>query len=115
MVASTWDDIIESATKTGGEIIDSAMDVQKTALLGNEYDERVRSALRNVLQRLGARVDPAEFGMGGSQELLVARVHVRDRLLAVQVETYVGLSISGDAALVDQVALLVRTELEDKR
>ena len=86
------------------------MSITKTIVLGDEYDDEVRTTLMRVLQNLGARVSPEQSGVGGSQEFSSYRAELRGELLVIEAETYVGLSLSGPAHLVDEVAATIRRE-----
>ena len=83
----------------------------KRITLGPEYDAHLRSTLKNVLVELGAALSSSEWGVVGSQELEQLEVEVGGSKLAVEAETYVGLSILGEPSLVDHIAQLVRARL----
>jgi hypothetical protein len=81
---------------------------QVTTVLGDEFDDSLREKLTDVLRKLGAT--PSNGGnrfIVGSQELEMVDVIVGGRNLHVEAETYIGLSISGPADLVEQVRRLV--------
>ena len=82
----------------------------KTICLGNEYDDRLREALVEVLRAMGAvALDGAPFwGVGGSQVVEIERLEIDGRPLSIEAETYMGLSIVGEAELVEEVARRVR-------
>jgi hypothetical protein len=84
---------------------------EKTIVLGDEYDERLRAAVLGVLEQLGVSAALHEHGLGGSQELETLTVEIGDKRLVVEAETYVGLSVRGDAALVEKVESMVRERL----
>jgi len=70
-------------------------------VLGDEFDDALRSRLLSMLQALDARVvGPERRAIGGSQELEELDVLVNGQLLHVEAETYMGLSITGPAELV---------------
>jgi hypothetical protein len=83
----------------------------KTIVLGDEYDARLRDALRAALVELGARTGDRSWGVGGSQEIQQLDVAIGERTLHVESETYIGLTIRGDAELVDRVADLVKRRM----
>jgi hypothetical protein len=76
----------------------------KTVILGTEFDEPLRSILPEVMRELGARTLNTSWGVGGSQELATAKAEIRGKVVDVESETYVGLSITGDDDLVDEIA-----------
>lgn len=79
-----------------------------TLILGDEYDDALRERLMAVLRQLGAQAQgPTQAGMAGSQELLTLDLLVQGQPLRVESETYVGLSISGPADLLERVRALV--------
>jgi hypothetical protein len=79
-----------------------------TATLGDEYDHDLRARLLDVLRKLGASIQhPADWSIAGSQELEEFTVVVDGQALRVEVETYVGLSISGPTDLVTKIRNLV--------
>lgn len=79
----------------------------KTIVLGPEYDEHLRSALRAALRALGARGLDHQWGTAGSQELEVFEAQVGNERLVIEAETYVGLSVTGPSDLVDTVEAMV--------
>jgi len=80
-------------------------------LLGDEYDDELREVVLDVLREMGALPTSEDWTVGGSQELEARSLEVGDRVIHVEAETYVGLSISGDSSLVRDVAARVRTRL----
>jgi hypothetical protein len=80
---------------------------QKKIILGDEYDEALRDVLMIVLKKMGGRPQSKEWGVGGSQELRTLKVGIGDCALLVESETYIGLSITGDEALVEEIAAAV--------
>ena len=79
------------------------MKLEKTVVLGTEYDDELRDALRDVLIEMGGNVQGSEWTMGGSQELDSAAVRFGEELIIVESETYVGLSITGPEDLVNRI------------
>ncbi|WP_140419907.1 hypothetical protein [Achromobacter denitrificans] len=84
---------------------------KKTIILGDEYDEALRDALRIVLVRNGAVGINKFFGVGGSQEVETLEVRIGDDLITIEAETFVGLTITGSSAAVDSLALQVKQRL----
>lgn len=86
-----------------------------TKVLGAEYDQRIRDALRDTLIALGANKRHEQRGVAGSQDVEVSELEIRGRSLLVDSETYVGLSVTGDADLVELVATEVAKRLAAKQ
>jgi hypothetical protein len=84
---------------------------EKKICLGDEYDNRLREALMVVLLEMDASVHKQMHGIGGSQEVEISQANINGRRLAIEAETYIGLSISGDDELVDEIARRVRGRL----
>jgi hypothetical protein len=80
-------------------------------VLGDEYDEELRSTVVDVLRELGAQRRQRSAGVGGSQEVETLSFRVGEREIVVEAETYMGLSISGDPSLVNDVERRVRDRL----
>lgn len=76
----------------------------KTLVVGPEFDEGLLNDLRKLLKSMGAEPRDADWAMGGSQELDSMKFDLRGQQILVESETYVGLSVTGPAALVDQIA-----------
>ena len=81
--------------------------MKKKLVLGDEYDDALRHALMDCLAELGANVAARQWGLGGSQIIDTTKVSLGKDLLVVEAETYVGLSITGEARVVDRVAGLL--------
>lgn len=81
---------------------------QSSVVLGDEFDDFLRGKLVDVLRKLGAvSLRGSDRSVVGSQDLEELDVVIDGRNLHVEAETYVGLSISGPADLVEQVRQLV--------
>lgn len=85
--------------------------MHKTVILGSEYDEAVWQALKSVLKDLGGTVQDSSWGVGGSQELTSADVIIGGERITVESETYVGISVSGDSELADQIQAAITSRL----
>jgi hypothetical protein len=81
--------------------------VKKKLVLGDEYDDALRQALMDCLAALGAEIAARQWGLGGSQIIETTKVALGKDLLVVEAETYVGLSISGEARVVDRIAAIL--------
>lgn len=82
--------------------------------LGAEHDEKLFSSLKEVLSSLDAIELDSSWGVGGSQELSEWKIKIGDEILEIESETYIGLSISGEAGLVRRIASLVKQNAETK-
>lgn len=79
-----------------------------TTILGDEFDDDLRSKLMDVLRHMGATPIDSTRSLGGSQDLEELDVVVVDgRSVHVEAETYVGLSISGPRDLVERIHQMV--------
>jgi hypothetical protein len=78
--------------------------VKKKLILGDEYDDDLRHTLMAELAALGATIEGHQWGLGGSQIIQTTKLRLGKDSLVVQSETYVGLSLSGPARIVDRVA-----------
>ncbi len=76
-------------------------------MLGSEYDDALRQALMDCLASLGADIAARQWGLGGAQIIETMKISLGRDLIVVEAETYVGLSISGDARVVERVARLM--------
>lgn len=81
--------------------------MKKKLILGNEYDEALRHALMDALATLGGNIEAHQWGLGGSQIIQTMKVLLGKDLLVVESETYVGLSLFGEARLVDRVTAML--------
>jgi hypothetical protein len=82
--------------------------LSKTVVLGREYDRDLRDVVIGVLREQGATSRDSSWGVAGSQELATLEADLDGHTIVVEAETYIGLSITGEADLVDRLAALVR-------
>jgi len=59
------------------------------------------------LSRGVANIAARQWGLGGSQIIETTKLSLGKDLLVVEAETYVGLSITGEARVVDRVAAML--------
>ena len=78
--------------------------MKKKLVLGNEYDDALRHAVMECLAAWGAQIAARQFGLGGARIIETTKLSLGKELLVVEAETYVGLSITGEARIVDRVA-----------
>ena len=74
-----------------------------TTTLGAEFDAMLRGRAVSILKTLGAKKRGGWWGVGGSQEIARTEFVWRGHEVALEDETYVGLTLSGPSELVDQV------------
>jgi hypothetical protein len=79
----------------------------KTIILGDEFDEKLKYRLIDKLKSMGANPLSSDWGIAGSQELDSLSVQIGGDVVNIESETFVGLSISGRDALVDEIARMV--------
>ena len=82
--------------------------MEKTAILGKEYDVALRQTLRDILHELSGITVEESWGVGGSQEVGSVQVRIGSEIITAEAETYAGLSIAGESGLVDRIAAAVR-------
>jgi len=82
--------------------------MRKVVNIGKEHDETVFRVLKEVLTIEGAEEVAYNYGVGGSQEIQVWEFRIGDETLGATAETYVGLSIEGDANTVTRIADAVK-------
>jgi hypothetical protein len=78
--------------------------MRKTIVLGAEFDENLRRTLVQLMRELGATTLDSDWSLVGSQDVASAKLEVRGRIIEVVSETYMGLSITGDEADVNEIA-----------
>ena len=76
----------------------------RTIRLGDEYDQRLRRALAEALQDMRGLPGEKSFGVGGSQEVDRMEVAIAGRRVTIEAETYMGLSVTGEEAIVEELA-----------
>jgi hypothetical protein len=86
----------------------------KSVVLGDEWDESLRREVIGVLRELGATFSPHECGHAGSQELEVLEAIVGDQCVRVEAETYIGLTVSGPAELIDRLQHMLSERIEGR-
>jgi hypothetical protein len=80
----------------------------KPVVIGDETDDDLRGKLLAVLKDLGAVQKSSERGVGGSQEIETTVFEVKGKKLVVEAETYEGLSLTGDKALVEDIQARIK-------
>ena len=85
--------------------------VERTICLGEEHDQPLRQALLAVHREMGGLVDERMLGVGGSQEVETVEVVLGGNPVRIEAETYVGVSITGEETLVEEIAKRVGARL----
>jgi hypothetical protein len=78
-------------------------------ILGAEFDSALFQRLVEVVNAAGGQMSEASYGVGGSQEVITYDVVLPSGKLVATSETYVGLSIRGPAAIVQEIRLAVQS------
>jgi hypothetical protein len=84
----------------------------KTIVLGDEHDSHLRSILGKVMRDMDAKTLEEKWGVGGSQEVETVKLELRGKIIVLESETYIGLSITGDEHDLDEVAKQVAEMLK---
>lgn len=71
--------------------------------IGSETNDDLRRRLKVALRRLGARRVFNWWGLGGSQEIDRQQHDLLGGRLTVEIETYIGITLIGDEAIVERV------------
>lgn len=79
-----------------------------TVILGEEHNEALHRTLGQVLRDLDAEIGPETWVVVGSQDISSWEAVVQGQRLSIESETYMGLSITGEQALVQMIAESVR-------
>lgn len=85
--------------------------MSKTVCLGGEFDPALRSSLREVLEEYGVTGDGAWWTVGGPLDTQRTEVLAGGHFLTIESDTYVGLMLTGDADLVEEISGRVRERL----
>jgi hypothetical protein len=84
----------------------------KTIVLGNDFDQRLRRALREVMREMGAKTLEKSWDVAGAVELATAKLELQGKIVDVESENYSGLAIIGDENQVDEIARRVAEKLK---
>jgi hypothetical protein len=79
-----------------------------TITLGPEHDEDLQRTLIAVLEEMGAELEPAGWGVAGSQEIVARDARLGGDTMRIEAETYIGLSLTGPEHLVRDVEARVK-------
>ena len=84
-------------------------DIQ-SVVVGNEFDDTLRDSIRIVLDGIGAVCVNKFWGLGGSQEYEKFIFNVGGEEMAIESETYIGVTISGPGLLVEKIILGLKVD-----
>jgi hypothetical protein len=79
-----------------------------TAILASEHDLEAVNALMRVLRKVGVQEVARDYAVVGSQEINTLRFTLDGVPLSVEAETYVGLSVTGQAKAVETIRSRLR-------
>lgn len=79
-----------------------------TIKLGSETDDDLFERLCTTIKHLGGSIAQSDWMLGGSQEVITYKIVLSTGILEAVTETYMGLSLVGDEALVAHLAQQVR-------
>lgn len=88
---------------------------RKTIAIGPELDPSLRQTLRDVLDGMGAEGPEAWWTVSGAADDDAVVVTIEGEAVTIEAPTYVGLTISGERVVVEEIAAMVaarRTSLE---
>lgn len=83
------------------------MSVEVSFNLGPEYDGALWQRLRGAIKYLGGYIESNEWGIAGSQEVIEYKVVFGSNIILVESETYIGITITGDAELINKIKEIV--------
>jgi hypothetical protein len=83
-----------------------------TKILGAEHDVALTNATIQALREHGADEEDRNWALAGSQEINTVRFSIKGSPLILEAETYVGLSLTGEALIVEAIASRVRDILK---
>jgi hypothetical protein len=79
-------------------------------IVGPEYDQDLFLALAETLGALGYKIGAESVGLGGSPLISSWSVDGPNGTLQVEAQTYIGLSVSGPSALVNEAQQAFQTQ-----
>lgn len=78
--------------------------INESIVIGNEYDEKLIKSLFLTLQEIGAVKKDESPALVGSQDYYLARYEVNNLILTVEIETYIGVTLSGPSNVVREIS-----------
>jgi hypothetical protein len=80
----------------------------KTIVLGAEHDVQLLATVVEVLRDMAATMLNHTWGVAGSQEIRVLEATVNGHPVRIEVETYVGITLTSNGELADEIARRVQ-------
>ena len=74
-----------------------------TAVLGDEFDDALKEKVFHALIEIGATRKNFEYLHGGSQDVYIWTYQINEKLVIIEAETYIGLSIKAEQSIIDRV------------
>ncbi|WP_147476967.1 hypothetical protein [Vandammella animalimorsus] len=84
----------------------------ENVIIGSECDENLKSALFLALKKMGAKKISEMDALAGSQDVSIHEFLVKNEIIKVESETYVGLSLVGSKNLIMEIENNVRLILK---
>ena len=78
--------------------------INESIVIGNEYDEKLIKSLFLTLQEIGAVKKDESSALVGSQDYNLTRYEVNNLILTVEIETYIGVTLSGPSNVVREIS-----------
>jgi hypothetical protein len=75
-----------------------------TKIVGDEFDDKLKARLVELLKGMGGSFSNSSSAIAGSQEIAKVLVTLGSQQIEIESETFIGLSISGDQRLVEDIA-----------
>ena len=72
-------------------------------VIGNEYDDNLKDALSLALKQMGAKEISKINALVGSQDISIYEFLVKNEIIRVEFETYIGLSLIGPKTLIREI------------
>ncbi|PSK93095.1 hypothetical protein [Taibaiella chishuiensis] len=86
------------------------MEEIKTVIIGAEYNKEVIDKLELLLLQEGAALTAQKEGVAGSQDYQCYQVMLSGSMISIELETYTGMAITGNAAVVDYLCLALQKQ-----
>ena len=83
------------------------MEIIKTITIGKEYDNQLIEKLEDILLVEGAILTEKIEGLGGSQDYKSYKVKLKNSIIEIEIETYIGISISGESSIINHLESII--------
>ncbi|MDN5097021.1 hypothetical protein O8C85_00555 [Aliarcobacter butzleri] len=83
-----------------------------TLLLGDEYDDFLFETLINILKSMRAKYESRLDAIIGSQDISKFIVNLNDEEIIIERETYIGLTITGNKKIINNIVSLIEMTLK---